>query len=72
MKSGKKDIYFLQEVDDQLIYHALILTNMQERERETIRTCISVNHLNLSVYTSNFTCTCICLTCTDMYCARDS
>lgn len=34
MKSGKKDVlYFLQEVDDQLIYHDHILANMQENEK---------------------------------------
>lgn len=35
MKSGKKDVlYFLQEVDDQLIYHACFLGNMQESDKE--------------------------------------
>lgn len=35
MKSGKKDVlYFLQEVDDRLIYHACILGNMQESKKE--------------------------------------
>lgn len=35
MKSGKKDVlYFLQEVDDQLIYHDRILANMQESKKE--------------------------------------
>lgn len=53
MKSGKKDVlYFLQEVDDQLIYHDHILANMQENEKAYY--CVSVNYLDLSIYTSNY------------------
>lgn len=55
MKSGKKDVlYFLQEVGDQLIYHACILANMQESEKEKAYYCVSLNYLNLSIYTSNY------------------
>lgn len=54
MKSGKKDVlYFLQEVDDQLIYHDRILANMQESKKEkAYYMCISklLRFINLYKY----------------------
>lgn len=60
MKSGKKDVlYFLQEVDDQLIYHACILGNMQESDKEkAYYMCISkllkfINYVHVFMFDSH-------------------